>query len=441
MKTGTRRLVTVVENDAGVALQLDARSRSLLDFQNKAWEARLRLQGPPFAYRDGFLTARDVAGFVTLGDVVVEVVPKFLARDGVRPDSWRIALWAILARVYRLPALGETATGDVMEENRLPDLLGHMLLNSLRASRPNGLPMGYVSERGNLRSLRGRLDVGRLADALIHPGTIPCEYDSYSEDVPINRMLRWSAEQLAPRVWSVPLGHALAEEALAFSDVSPLPPSQGEAERITLAPHHALLQPAVAVGQILLTGHGLQHGLGTHDLPGFLWKSPEVFEFFVRHLVQSAVRASLPGIYVTQGRVTIAVPVAAGRELTNDPDLRLVQNGKTVAVLDAKYKTWSNTPAADDVRQVVVGAWSEDCGVAGLIYPNPTSTSREPDGWRLVGPGNPRELWAMFVDLAAMGTPDGEHMLVNRLAGDLRKILPDAATQAVVFPTPLVARR
>ena len=421
------QIIAVVENEVGVPFQLDGQGRSLLARQSEVWRTSLGLRRSPFDYTDGVLTARDVTGFVSLGNVVVEVVPKFLARSSVEPELWRVALWAILARVYRLPVVGSLVPGDVVVGNHLPDLLGHVLLGSLRASRPNGRPVGYVTEQDNLQSLRGRLDVGRIMDALVHPGTIPCEYDAYSEDIPVNRLLRWSAEQLATRVRSVPLGHDLMEEAMALSGVSSFPPSRIDAERITLAPHHALLQPAVTVGQLLLAGRGLQHGIGIQELPGFLWKSAEVFEFFVRLLVRSAVGACIPNGYVEGGRVRIGVPVGGGRELLNDPDLRLVQSRQTIAVLDAKYKTWGNVPAADDVRQVVTGAWVKDCAVGGLIYPSPMGLGREPAVWHLLGPGNPTRVWALFVDLTEMGHPNGERVLVDRLAGDLMTIFSDVA--------------
>ena len=421
------QIITVVENEVGVPIQLDGQGRSLLARQSEVWRTSLRLRRSPFYYTDGVLTARDVTGFVSLGNVVVEVVPKFLAGSSVEPGLWRVALWAILARVYRLPVVGSVVPGDVVVGNRLPDLLGHVLLGSLRASRPNGRPMGYVPEQGNLEVLRGRLDTGRIVDTLTHPGTIPCEYDAYSEDIPVNRLLRWSVEQLATTVRSVPLGHDLMEEAMALSGVSSLPPSRVDAERITLAPHHALLQPAVTVGQLLLAGRGMQHGVGTQELPGFLWKSAEVFEFFVRLLVRSAVGACIPTGYVKGGRVRIGVPVGHGGELLNYPDLRLVQSRQTIAVLDTKYKIWGNVPEADDVRQVVTGAWVEDCAVCGLIYPSPMGVITEPVAWHLLGPGNPTRLWALFVDLVEMGHMNGERVLVNRLARDLVTIFADVA--------------
>ena len=152
----TPEFVTVVENGAGKSVQLDEHGQSLLNTLSETWGESLGLRQSPFSFQDGLLTARDVTGFVHLGDVVVEVVPKFLTEGEVETEFWRSALWAILARVYRIPMLGSPVPGDAVRENRLPDLLGHVLLISLRANQPNGHPMGYVSETGNLQSLRGR---------------------------------------------------------------------------------------------------------------------------------------------------------------------------------------------------------------------------------------------------------------------------------------------
>ena len=427
MMNQTPDFVTVVENGEGRLVQLDEQGQLLLNTLSETWRKNLGLRQSPFSFQDGLLTARDVTGFVHLGDVVVEVVPKFLTEGEVGTEFWRSALWAILARVYRMPVLGSPVPGEFVRENGLPDLLGYVLLISLRANQPNGRPMGYVSETGNLQSLRGRFDVGRIVEVLVHPGTIPCEFDAYSEDVPVNRLLRWSAEQLASAVWSPSLGHDLAEEAFALRGASRSPPSITEAERITLAPHHALLQPAVTVGQLLLAGRGLQHGMGMQALPGFLWKSADVFESFVRLLVQSALRSLMLGSYLQVGRVLIGVPIGNGRELVNTPDVRIVQAGRTVAVLDAKYKAWGTGPTTDDARQVLTGAWVEDCAVCGLIYPSPMNGMKDPMGWHLQGMGNPERLWALFVDLTRMGHPNGEYLLVNDLVDQLVTIAPELA--------------
>ena len=425
MSPAITQMVTIIEYDPGVPVQLGEHGRALLDRHNQYWKVNLGLRQEPFVYGDERLSARDVTGFVDLGGLVVEVAPKFLSPLMESDEQWRRSLWEILARVYRTPVLGPATPGEVTAAEQLPDLLGVVLLNSLRASKPNGRPMGYVTERGRLDHFQGCLDMSRIVDLLIYPGQVPCEYDVFSENVAANRLLRWAAEQLSTRVRSGPLSHDLLEEALAINSVSSIPPSFAEAERISLAPHHALLQPGVTVGQLLLLGRGLQHHAGSQELPGFLWKSAEVFERFVRYLTQTVIRTRFAGIRVAGERIRLAEPSdERERHLWTTPDIRLEESGRTIGLLDAKYKVWQVQPAAGDIYQVVTGAWTRDCPVAALVYPSPVDDSKPPLQWNLLGPGNPVNLWALFVNLNEMGNPYGERALVERLANDLGAIIP-----------------
>ena len=416
--------ISLVENDDSVAIPLTDQERLLLDRHNRFWLSNLRLSREPFVYDDGKLSARDVTGFVTLGGFAIEVAPKFLSPIGEKSDQWRRSLWAILARVYRTPVLGSPTPGQVTASNYLPDLLGIVLLGSLLASKVNGRPMGYTTEQGRLGHFQGRLDVGRLVDLLTHPGEVPCEYDVFSEDVPTNRLLRWATEQLSAQVRSVQLDHDLLEEAVAMKTVSPFPPSLVDAERISLPSHHASLQPAVTVGQLLLVGRGLQHGNGSQELPGFLWKSAEVFERFVWYLIQRVVRTRFAGVRIAGQRVRLADPFDQGaRSLWTVPDVRLEGTDRTLGVLDAKYKVWQSQPLASDTYQVVTGAWIKDCEAACLVYPSPGGIHKDPIEWRLLGPGNPKVLWALFINVTEIGNPSDERALEERLANDLSPII------------------
>ena len=418
------KTITVVENDAGVPIQLGDAGLASLDRQNRFWRSNLRLRREPFAYNDGALTARDVTGFVNFGDFVVEVVPKFLASSEDSDDRWRRCLWAILSRIYSSPVLSMEVPVQVTKSNHLSDLLGMVLLRSLRDCGPNGLPKGYVAERGRLIHFQGRLDLGRIVDVIRFPGQIPCEYDLYSENVVTNRLMRWAAEQLSSLVWSNRLGHELLEAAQMIRTDSAFPPSLGEAERVTLSPHHAALQPALTVAQLLLSGRGLQHGSGHQELPGFLWKSAEVFELFMWYLIQRAVRTRFGGIRLAGGKIRLADPVAKDtRPLRTMPDIRLESSSGARGVLDAKYKIWHNQPAASDTYQVVTGAWVRNCKVAALVYPSPAGQFSDPIEWRLRGPGNPRRLWALFVNLTEMGNQSGEKEITERLTKDLSTII------------------
>ena len=383
------------------------------------------LTGNRSLYREGRLFARDVTGFVNLGSIFVEIAPKFLSGTTISDPEWRQALWAILSRVYRAPGHFLNTPAQATQANSLPDLLGMILRSSLRDGKPNGRPMGYVSERGRLAHLQGRLDIANMLDLLIHPGQIPCEYDVYSENVPTNRLLRWSAEQLSRQVRSVQLGIELREEALSFNGVSSLPPSLAEAERITLPPHHAALQPAISVGQLLLLGRGMQHGYGEYELPGFLWKSYEVFELFVLYLIRIVVRTHFTGVRVAKGRVNLSEPSpSSGRQLQTDPDVRLEKQQRTLGILGREVQV--NGPPTLGGGCLSGSHWSLADGVL-RGRPHISQPGRVPQGGYWGGAcwvqACPAHLWALFVNLAAMGSQSGERVLLDQLRSDLQEIL------------------
>ena len=409
----------------GLPLHLDERGVGLLERRNQHWRATLHLRRDPFLYREGQLFARDVTGFVNLGSASVEIAPKFLSTTSRREPQWRESLWAILSRVYRVPGYLLNTPALLTNVDSLPDLLGLILISSLRDNRPNGRPMGYRTERGRLSHFQGRLDIANALDLVTHPGQIPCEYDAYTENVPANRLLRWSAEQLSRQVQSVQLSFELREEAMAFESISPSPPATAEADRIVLPPHHGVLQPAIAIGQLLLQGRGMQHGYGPGELPGFLWKSDDVFERFVIYLLQIVIRTYFPKVGIARGALQLSeAPPVSHSSLRTIPDIRLVDRHGTLGVLDAKYKTMMrNQPHRDDVYQVITGAWVTESPAAVLIFPSPDGSHEELRKWHLMGPNPPARLWTLFVNLVAMGSREGERILVDQLKTDLETIL------------------
>lgn len=423
MSDSINQTITVVENGKGISVRLDEQGREQLRRANQFWCRKLGLSREPLAYVNHELFAQDVTGFVRIGGLTVEVIPKFLGQDSSGSTDWRRSLWAILTRLYEAPVLGSATLGEVTTANRLPDLMGLVMLNSLRWSKASGRPMGYVREQKRLQYLRGRLDVGHFVDSMVHVGRLSCEYDAYSEDIPTNRLLKWAATQLSAQVRTVGLAEDLLEEGSTINAAS-LAPSPTEAERISLAPYHASLQPALTVAQVLLAGRGLQHGGRGQELPGFLWKSSAVFERFARNMVQTVVNTRFRGIAVTGGRFAFADACGEkGRQLWTNPDLRMERGECTVAVLDAKYKVWESGPRASDAYQVVTGAWVRNSAVAVLLYPSPRGTFKEPIRWTLRGRGSPLTLWALFLNLTDVGSPASERALMNQLTSDLSALL------------------
>lgn len=415
--------IVLVENGPSTHVKLTSREQHELQVLSETWKSRLGLKRLPFVYESGYLSARDVTGFVQLSNLPIEVAPKFLTDGVLVEENWRAAIWSILARTYRVPILAGLSVGSITSKRSLADLLGYVLLASIRETRAQGWPAGYVVVVDRSRVLRGKLVQSHIIESILRPGWVTCEYEEYSRDIPANRLVKWASEQIAVLARSPVLSRDLIEEAQALREVATLPPSPRVAERIVLSPMNQTLAPAVRVGQVLLTGRSLQHGGGGERLPGFLWNSSDVFERFAKELIRRAIRLLPASVQFADSALILGEPSKNGRSLPTTPDVRLLSQGAHIAVLDAKYKVWSGSPSAPDSYQVVAGGWVADSPEVGLIYPTPSPERKLPVEWILTGRDNPKRLWAAFLNLVEMADPRGEECLVDQLLRDLRHIL------------------
>lgn len=389
------------------------------------WKTALGLRETPFALVRGRggrggqigIKARGVTGFLSIGAVRIEVAPKFL-----RPETgqnWHAALWRILALVEESPTLAPPVTAGITGEESLPDLLGWILLDGLRRAQMSGFPRGYSEHEGALPTLRGRLDTARLGDLLVQPHLLPCIYDVYDEDVPLNRLLRWAATALAGAVQSPRLSRALEDEAAGFLGVSSHPPGLIEAENLVLPLQHAHLQGALGVARLLLRRQTLQHGDEDHAAPGYLWNSADVFEKFVRYLLHEV--CARRGWRLEKPPQILARGISPGaKRITTIPDFLIYRGGKVILALDAKYKV--GDPRSDDVYQIMAAGRINACPHVCLVYPAPSSLSPA-RSWRISGLGNPQKLTSLYVDPIQMATKEGEQALLQQLTNDLALVL------------------
>jgi 5-methylcytosine-specific restriction endonuclease McrBC regulatory subunit McrC len=394
------------------------------------WKRALGLAGPPLVIeyqgRDRYsVRAEAVTGFLQIGQLALEIRPKFLAAGDDR--RWRRALWEVLSSVEERPRLGERTGAGREDVDSFPDLMGWILLESLRQGQALGVPRGYVEQSSSLEVLRGRLELHRIAETLVTPYLLPCVYDVYHEDVAVNRLFRWAASTLAALVRSPSLSRQLLDAAAALQAADGAPPGFVEAEHLALPATCTHLEPALHVARMLLRRESILHVGGEEHAASFLWNSSLIFERFMGYLLQR-VCARTPGVRLEGGGRALATPAGGGpaRTILTYPDARLCAGERTLLVLDAKYKALAagGRPSHEDVYQVTVAGRISACDDVYLLYPGASGARQEPMRWTLRGAGQPRRLTAVFVDLLEMARPSGEQRLLDDLLADLQPSLP-----------------
>ena len=386
---------------------------------NKRWTKALGLSSDPIRVEDTGngsvkLRAEAVTGVVRIGDVDIEIAPKFLsAGDG----SWQTVLWRILTVVEGGHVDDNLTTAHHLASLSMPDLLAEMFLASYAKGAARGLPRGYLAEQASGNTLRGSLDTSRLGEWVARPWEIPYVADLLTDDTTLARLLRWSAECLAATVKAPGRARAVREVAAGLAHVGRKPPHLLDAQRIALGVQHQGLEAARVVGLLLLEGAGVHHASGEHALSGFLWNSDVIYENYVYWLCRRA--ASQRGTRVNKGVIKFGEVIAGkGPRLETTPDVVFRDaQGVPVAVTDSKYKRLGSRPKAPDTYQVLIAGHVLGCQRVSLTYP--VATDRVPTVWRVPSSlgGSDIELTVLPLNLMGLTRPEGPGALIDTIIG------------------------
>lgn len=390
----------------------------LLDEANARWKKLLGLADDPIrtTVEGGTVTLRaeGVTGVVRVGELDIEISPKFLDQSR---DGWQSVLWQILTLVEGGLVDDALTRADEAPTMSVPDLLAEMFLSSFARGAGRGLPRGYMTLKGSGPALRGSLDLARIGEWLSRPWQLPYVADYLTDNTSLARLLRWTAETLAATVRHAGRARALREVTSTMAHVDRRPPHLFDAQRIQLGLQHRGLEPARIVGVLLLEGAGLAHAKGAHALSGFLWNSDEIYENFVFWLCARA--ASRQHLVVDKRVIRFGEVVAgSGRPLETTPDVVFRDRcGVPVAVLDSKYKLWGSRPKSSDTYQVLTAAHVLGCDRLSLAYPD--SKERMPTSWRVESLLGARtvELTALPLNLMALAEPRGVEFLIDTISG------------------------
>lgn len=394
---------------------------------NKRWRKELGLSGDPIRIEDlgnGFvmLRAEAVTGVLRIGSVDIEIAPKFLsAADG----SWQTVLWRILSEVEGGHIDDNLTSAHELDSESMPDLLAEMFLRSYTKGAARGLPRGYQSERLSGSMLRGSIDISRIGEWIARPWELPYVSDLLTDDTPLARLLRWSAECLAATVKAPGRARAVREVAAGLAHVGRHPPHLLDAQKISLGIQHQGLEPARIVGLLLLEGAGIHHADGKHALSGFLWNSDVIYENYIYWLCQRA--ASRHGNRIDKRKISFGDVISGtGSRLVTEPDVVFRDHkGTPVAVTDSKYKRLGTRPKSSDTYQIITAAHVLGCQRISLTYP--VAHDRELTSWRISSAlgGRDIELTALPLNLMSLSRPAGPQGLIDSIGAWLeRPLLP-----------------
>lgn len=296
--------------------------------------------------RNDHLHASQMVGVIAARDCSLEILPKVdpeAADEQVERVRSRLVDMLDVALDLKLGA-GEAAR-IASQAPSLLDVLIRIFADELLTQVRRGLPRAYLPCEGDLPALRGSLDIRRQFTVnAVRPDRLACRYDVLSHDTPLLQLMKACVVRLSVYARRPATRRLLDELRILLSDVTDVAPAR-VAKKIQLDRTTHGWRSLLALARLLL-GRDWQDTRSSPQAPegiSLLFPMNDLFEAYVAALARRAL--SPWGIEVkAQGGGAFCLAdwsddeEQPGRLFATKPDLMLRKNGRTLAIVDTKWK-------------------------------------------------------------------------------------------------------
>lgn len=289
------------------------------------------------------VTVKDAVGVVALPGVRLVVQPKIPAPH----------FFHLLDRARVAPRLADVPVA-LASAAALPELVAGWFVAALERLLRRGLLADYQDRTGELPAVRGTIRPLETA-ALFYRGRVAfvCDYDEFTTDAPLNRVLAAAAATVARTPFLSPDVRRRARRSLSrMDDIGPLRPDD---LRTSLDRRTAHYGEAFPLALHVLRATGRDVAIGVEPGRVFLVRTPTLVE----HAVRAVLREGMADL-VAVGSERRSLP---GSSRGLHPDLVFGEQ----AVGDVKYKLVSGEWQRPDLYEVVAFAAGYRVEAAALV--------------------------------------------------------------------------
>lgn len=298
-----------------------------IDFVNKAYHGN-------FVTKATFYTSHYIGVYSTpIGDETIEIT--------ITPRFGEGVMHYLMAYAYGL-YLPKGIAGSKSNKEGSMWLLALMWKAALqKALTKSHIPKTYRQTNKNLNTFKGRLNIAsHLRDNLFDKSRFHCDYRELTMDTLINRTVRYAYRLLEMKGFGAVLGDIAEYDQMLHSfGVRQNGVTPGEVETIRYSKLTIHYKKAIDLSALIIKSHLKTADAKSADKTGisYFLDIAELWEGYLLKLLQKYLSGYR--VYSPNQRGGVALFDDGSRTIR--PDILIEKEGRTVAVLDAKYK-WNN---------------------------------------------------------------------------------------------------
>lgn len=320
------------------------------------------------------LTALNYVGAVQFGELTVEVLPKV---EGMGDTTIRRNLVAMLSLAYGLEVSIGEAAGVATQRFGLLEFLVRLFVNKLFAELHRGLVRRYESREENLSVLRGRVLIGeQVRRNLAAPDKFYCGFEEFTEDNPLNRILKAALRLLVAFSRNVENQRSLAELLLAFEGVETIDRRSLPWHEVRVDRLSARYLPCFNLAKLFLQQTPPDVTAGNAAGLSVFFDMNRLFEEYIGRIAVKALRPLGFDVRLQEARSHLAYDE---NEECNAfllrPDIVGRVGNKPAWIIDTKWKALSQDESRegvsqDDMYQMYAYSQRYSCPEVVLMYPH-----------------------------------------------------------------------
>jgi 5-methylcytosine-specific restriction enzyme subunit McrC len=329
------------------------------------------------------IKARHYVGYLQVGELSIEILPKADREGSASHDFWSTGLLEMLRVALGLQLRPLPDASQQVKRSQFPDLLAQAFLVELEPLLREGLAKGYRTTESNGFVFRGKLRMAEhIRDNAARGERFFVEYQTFDHDILVNQILAAALEVLSRSALSSSVACAVEASLAKLPELRWNSKVLTAFERIRLTRATHRYSNALTYARLILAQQGPELRAGQERVFALLFDMNMLWERFIAVLLRRVAHAGLR--VCTQERYVFWEPQRHNwRKVRPDIVVRAQGgdgDGQPLLVADTKWKVPSRgLPSDEDLKQMFV--YNELLGGTRsvLLYPA-TSTSAAASG-------------------------------------------------------------